>query len=483
MIFSNGLPVGTGLKIQHPTPVDDRMHVATFSDLAAVPYKYNGLACRVADENHRVYVFNLSTNTWNADPLPAPLSIISNKLAIEGISGFKGILNFDLVNGSNKTVTFPNETGTVSYREFFTNSLTSPTANTVTLVNDLASASSSLYYGFNSSGVRGYHSVNSLFTNFEESSTVFTTRTINSWAVKGVPSNISAAIIPKGTGAFVLSVSDGGIIGGNVRGSHAVDLQRTRTAATQVASGQDAFVATRNSTASGSGSAAFNGGVASGTDSFAVGTGIASATNAVSLGGTSSGQRSFTANATNNIASATDSSSFGNQGNISGERSLGVGHFARSTVKNALVIGGSQASTITSLVVTQYSWSLFNAIAGTPYNLVNAQGENLILDSAGAATQTRIVKLTIIGASATVPKGSWMREMLITLDVSNTTHTIADTQVLHAFENNSLVGATISFSVINGSPGQLVMSFTPSTSTAHSVRCFAQWFGCFAPSS
>lgn len=68
----------------------------------------------------------------------------------------------------------------------------------------------------------------------------------------GVTANISIAVNPKGTGAFILGpLPDGTAAGGNARGQYAVDLQRVHTA-TQVASGIGSFISGgANNTASG----------------------------------------------------------------------------------------------------------------------------------------------------------------------------------------------------------------------------------------
>jgi len=68
----------------------------------------------------------------------------------------------------------------------------------------------------------------------------------------GGTTNVGVAIVPKGTGAFSLSVPDGTATGGNARGAYAIDLQLLRTAATQVAGGIYSFVAGGASVASGS---------------------------------------------------------------------------------------------------------------------------------------------------------------------------------------------------------------------------------------
>ena len=55
-------------------------------------------------------------------------------------------------------------------------------------------------------------------------------------------SNSAFVISPKGTGAFILGAKpNGAASGGNARGNYAVDLQLSRTAATQVASGTSSF--------------------------------------------------------------------------------------------------------------------------------------------------------------------------------------------------------------------------------------------------
>jgi hypothetical protein len=51
-----------------------------------------------------------------------------------------------------------------------------------------------------------------------------------------------AVLQPKGTGAFLAQLPDGTTAGGNKRGTNAVDLQTSRTAATQVASGSNSSI-------------------------------------------------------------------------------------------------------------------------------------------------------------------------------------------------------------------------------------------------
>jgi hypothetical protein len=79
--------------------------------------------------------------------------------------------------------------------------------------------------------------------------------------------NSALVLSPKGTGAFIAQKPNGAVSGGNARGNYAVDLQLQRSAATQVASGANSFVAGQNCTASNTNSIAIGfGATASGQD-------------------------------------------------------------------------------------------------------------------------------------------------------------------------------------------------------------------------
>jgi hypothetical protein len=79
------------------------------------------------------------------------------------------------------------------------------------------------------------------------------------FAAKGSGTNIGIALTPKGTGYISAQVPDGTTAGGNARGAKAVDLQTSRTAASQVASGEKSvIIGGQNNTASGVGSCVFS---------------------------------------------------------------------------------------------------------------------------------------------------------------------------------------------------------------------------------
>jgi hypothetical protein len=143
--------------------------------------------------------------------------------------------------------------------------------------------------------------------------------------------NVAAVIVPKGNGQFMLSIPDSTSTGGNARGSSAVDLQLTRTAASQVAAGGYSVIGGgQNNTANG-GACVVPGGnsnTASGTASFAMGaSSTASGTGSFAMGDGSmvaSGASSF-AGGYNNTASANYATAFGIQNTASGVNSFATG--------------------------------------------------------------------------------------------------------------------------------------------------------------
>lgn len=107
--------------------------------------------------------------------------------------------------------------------------------------------------------------------------------------------SVSNQAITTTSGGFSLQVPDTTTLGGNARGAGAVDLQTSRTAATQVASGIAALAAGQNNIASGNRSVAFGlTNTVSGTGSFAAGgSNVVSATQyaaALGFGNTVAGQ-------------------------------------------------------------------------------------------------------------------------------------------------------------------------------------------------
>lgn len=101
-----------------------------------------------------------------------------------------------------------------------------------------------------------------------------TTTPVAGLTAAGVATNIDAALCPKGYGAICSDIADNTSLGGNKRGTNAVDFQISRTSANHVASGDLSFIGCgASNTASGAYSSVpgGNNNVASGVSSFAVG--------------------------------------------------------------------------------------------------------------------------------------------------------------------------------------------------------------------
>lgn len=197
-----------------------------------------------------------------------------------------------------------------------------------------------------------------------ENGAALTTSRSASIEVSSTNSNVGIAIVPKGTGAFTLSIPDGATTGGNARGNNAIDLQSTRSIATQVASGRGSFAAGEANTASGLFSTAIgSGNIASASSSFAVGT-----TN------TASGNNSAALNATN-MASAAFSSAFGERSRsvLYAQSAFASGQFASN--------GDAQTSRLTAR----------RAITGTA-------AAELTLDGAAPSATGRLI-LNLTGAT------------------------------------------------------------------------------------
>lgn len=178
--------------------------------------------------------------------------------------------------------------------------------------------------------------------------------------------NIDAAFTPKGTGAFTLQVADNATTGGNKRGTNAVDLQTSRGAATQVASGASSFTAGGSNTASNSFAVALgSSNSATGVQSFAAGNNnTAGGAQGVALGNGNSagGGQSFTVG-NNNSASATYSFAIGNGTTASGLTSFSSGAQSTASTEGSVVLGGSYG-TSRALVGNRVFPALIGTTAG-----------------------------------------------------------------------------------------------------------------------
>lgn len=142
------------------------------------------------------------------------------------------------------------------------------------------------------------------------------TQSTSSFTATNAAANINAALVPKGTGSIIGQVPDGGTGGGNSRGTNSVDLQLSRNAASQVASGSySGIIAGQRNTVSGDWSfTAGFGNTVSGYSSAAFGE-----SNTVSNG------PGFAAGSSNTV-SGVYSSAIGRQHTVSGAYSNATGY-------------------------------------------------------------------------------------------------------------------------------------------------------------
>jgi hypothetical protein len=237
--------------------------------------------------------------------------------------------------------------------------------------------------------------------------------------------NADIALVAKGTGATLAQVSDGTGAGGNKRGDYATDWQKTRVAATEIASGPSSVVAGgfRN-TASGQEStvgggsqnkatnfyASVGGGVsnnANGTAATATGgqSNTASANYSTIAGGftnTASSQYSFVGGGQSNTASTgTHATVCGGQSNAASDQYAFIGGgFSNISSNRASVALGESAtssgsnSTVSGGYLNTASASGATVVGGT-YNTANSSSSTVI----GARGNTRsVVGYTVFAA-------------------------------------------------------------------------------------
>jgi hypothetical protein len=181
----------------------------------------------------------------------------------------------------------------------------------------------------------------------------------------GATTNVSVSIKPKGTGAFMLAVPDGAATGGNVRGANAVDLQISRSAATQVASGNQSVVIGASSTASSDGNVAIGSGV------------NASGNGAVGIGG------SIT------VSGATGSVGIGSSATASGQSSVAIGRVATASGVAAIAIGHINNCSSTGSVAIGYDNTVNTGPAAVAIGQTNRAYEEATLSTGTQALADR----------------------------------------------------------------------------------------------
>lgn len=182
---------------------------------------------------------------------------------------------------------------------------------------------------------------------------------------------VDVALVAKGTGSILAQIPTSSAVGGHKRGSYAVDLQSSRSAADQVASGSRSFIA------------GGTGNLASGQDSIALGnqnkaasyTSITLGTlNNVTGGNSGPGVGAWAVGQQNTI-SGNGSIGIGYLNTVAGARAASIGYNCSSSGQESFAAGlGCSASAASSIAIGDGSTaSASRAIAIRQKNLANSQ--------------------------------------------------------------------------------------------------------------
>jgi hypothetical protein len=209
-----------------------------------------------------------------------------------------------------------------------------------------------------------------------DNATASPNNTVNHASIQatGGTTNVSVSIVPKGVGAFMLQVPNAAAGGGNARGDSAVDLQSSRSAATQVAS------ATRSVICGG-------------------GNNTASAQEACVLGGTG------------NNASGFQAAILGGRSNTaSGDRAIAAGDANTSNGVTSFAVGVSNTSSSTASCAIGSSsradrLSLFSHASGAFVSAGDSQRIRAVLRC--KTTTNAAVEMALDGSTTylTIPSG------------------------------------------------------------------------------
>jgi hypothetical protein len=182
---------------------------------------------------------------------------------------------------------------------------------------------------------------------------------VDSLTAAGSTTNADVAIVPKGTGAFMLAVPDGTSTGGNKRGAGAVDLMSYRNAPGRVAIGTNAFAAGGDSVCSGTNAITIghlcN---ATNTGSINIGSGTASGASAIAIGYSTT-------------ASGSSSNVFGQGSSATQQESMCLGHSSGATGSYSYCFGRENTS---SGFVSTVLGGQNNTASGSRATAIGGQG-------------------------------------------------------------------------------------------------------------
>jgi hypothetical protein len=212
-------------------------------------------------------------------------------------------------------------------------------------------------------------------TNFTEAETTAApngTVYVDSLTAAASTTNADAAFIPKGTGAILAAIPDNTTVGGNKRGTYAVDWQIVRNAAARVASGAySAIIGGYWNTSSGTASIAggYQNQIAG---DYSVGLGASNTTTTSNCfvlgnGSTASGAYGAVALGRGNTASGDGTLTAGFVNTASGSRSISLGESNTASASNAVAIGISNVANAANSLALGRQSNTFSIIGRQVY--------------------------------------------------------------------------------------------------------------------
>jgi hypothetical protein len=294
------------------------------------------------------------TASTNSVFLGADTKALGNSQTNQIVIGYNTIgKGSNTVNIGNTSITNTYLNGAVTFNNAFTFPTTDGTANYFLKTNGS---------GVVTWGVAGL----SYFTEAQNTTAPNATVPVDSLTAVTGTTNGDFAIIPKGTGAFLLAIPDSTATGGDKRGANAIDLQTARVSAGRVASGQYSVTLGYNNRASVLGSVAIghsseavgDRSVALGGGAYAGGqfsTAISNNANAIGYGSVaigSNGLQNPTANGTASVALG---------GGTAGGNYSFVSGFGSASGNQSVALGGSYGGSGNAVASGANSFALGNS--------------------------------------------------------------------------------------------------------------------------
>jgi len=192
-----------------------------------------------------------------------------------------------------------------------------------------------------------------------------TSTTQSAAVIQSTTTNAGLVLQPNGTGAIMAQVPDGTATGGNARGQYAVDLQKSRNLAAEIASGFGSVISGGQENKSSNFWTTVGGGFRNYATETASTIAGGSSNNATSLYCTISGGQSNTAS-TNTHATVVG----GQSNTASGQLSISGGFNTVASGQNAVALGDRSIASNTGAIVIASNDGSGNPTASAPWSLV-----------------------------------------------------------------------------------------------------------------